>query len=44
LEESDIELRQIGKNERLLPALISGLSLVNKNKAVMSFLTLMNLY
>eukprot|EP00347_Sterkiella_histriomuscorum_P003756 403363071 len=44
LEETDIDLGEINKNEKCLPALISCLNLTNKNKAVIAFLALMNLY
>lgn len=44
LDEVNTDLKELAKNEQALPALVSGLSIANKNKAVLSFLSLMNLY
>lgn len=44
IDEGDIELRDIASDERALPAFISGLTIQNKNKSIISFLSLMNMY
>ena len=44
LDEINTDLKELAKNDQALPAFISGLTIGNKNKAVLSFLSLMNLY
>lgn len=39
-----MELRDIASDERALAAFISGLTISNKNKSIISFLSLMNMH
>ena len=44
LDEINTDLKALAKSDKALPALLSALTLANKNKAVLSFLSLLNLY
>ena len=44
IEEGNVNLKELSNNEKAMPAFVSGLSITNKNKAIISFLSLMNMH
>mmetsp|Transcript_180 Transcript_180/g.195 ORF Transcript_180/g.195 Transcript_180/m.195 type:complete len:180 (+) Transcript_180:316-855(+) len=44
LDEGQSDLKELSLNDKAIPAFVSGLSIANKNKAIISFLSLMNLH